>query len=375
MEIYLDNAATTKPSDIAIKAYMDATEKCYANPSALHSLGLVAEKCIKSARENVARSLSVTPEEIIFTSGGTESDNLAIIGTALSNKHKGKHIITSKIEHHAVLHTVDYLESIGYEITRVDAKSNGEVDIEQIKNAVRKDTVLISLMAVNNETGTIQPIDKLKDIAPDVIIHSDCVQAYGKIPLNPVKSKVDLMSFSGHKIHAVKGVGALYVKKGVKISPISFGGDQEKIRSGTLNTAGIAAFGAEAVNISENISEINQNLTEKRNYFAKRLLEIENCSINGENTVNILNAGFDGIRGEVLLHALENMGIYVSTGSACTSKSTKTSHVLDAMKVKQTIAQGSIRISISQDTTKEEIDTVIDALKQQVMFLSKFKRR
>ena len=274
MEIYLDNAATTKPSERAMEAYVKACNECYGNPSALHSLGLKSEKCIKQARGYVAKSLSVTPEEIIFTSGGTESDNLAIIGAANSLKHKGKHIITTKMEHHAVLHTCAYLESIGFSVTYLDSLPDGTFDVEQLKKEVRPDTILISVMAVNNETGAVQPIEKIKEIAPWALIHSDCVQAYGKIPLNPKKMNVDMMSFSGHKIHAVKGIGALYVRKGIKISPISFGGDQEGIRSGTLNTAGIAAFGEEAKNIFENIESINGNLKEMHDYFEQEILKI-----------------------------------------------------------------------------------------------------
>ena len=207
-------------------------------------------------------------------------------------------------------------------------------------------------------------------------MHTDCVQAFGKIPLNPDDLNVDLMSFSGHKIHAVKGVGALYVRKGVKINPITFGGDQEGIRSGTLNTAGIAAFGVEAENIAQNGKEIFVDLKEKRDYLANRLKEeIPDVVINGENAVHIVNAGFDGVRGEVLLHALENAGIYVSTGSACTSKATKISHVLESMGVKQGVAQGSVRLSLSTETTFEELDIAVSEIKKQVAFLKKFKRR
>ena len=376
MEIYLDNAATTRPSERAIKAYVEATENCYGNASALHGLGLKAEKCIKQARAYVARSLTVTPEEIIFTSGGTESDNLALIGAANSLKHKGKHIITTKMEHHAVLHTCQYLETIGFDVTYLDSLADGTFDLEQLKASVRPDTVLISVMAVNNETGAVQPIEKIKEIAPNAILHSDCVQAYGKIPLNPKKMNVDMMSFSGHKIHAVKGVGVLYVRNGVKITPISYGGDQEGIRSGTLNTSGVAAFGEEAKNIAENMTEINSRLKELHDYFEQEIKKIPDTYINGGlGSVHIVNAGFEGVRGEVLLHALETKGIYVSTGSACTSKSTKTSHVLDAMGVKQSISQGSVRMSISVDTTKEEIDIAVAEIKKQVEFLRKFKRR
>ena len=375
MEIYLDNAATTKPSAEALQTYIDVSNKIYGNPSALHGLGLAAEKCVESSRKLVARSLSVSHEENIFTSGGTESDNLAIIGAVNSLKHKGKHIITTQMEHHAVLHTFKYLENNGYQVSYLGTKNDGTFDIEEMKNAVRDDTIFISAMAVNNETGVIQPIEKIREFAPNAIIHSDCVQAYGKIPLNPKQLGVDLMSFSGHKIHAVKGVGALYVRKGIKISPISYGGDQEGIRSGTLNTAGIAAFGVQAEKIYQNITETNSKLKELRAEFVNKLKEIPDTYINGDNAVHIINAGFDGVRGEVLLHALETKGIYVSTGSACTSKNTKISHVLESMKVKQSVAEGAIRISISEYTTMNEIDVTVAEIKKQLEFLRRFKRR
>lgn len=376
MEIYLDNAATTKPSKEALDEYINVSNNCFGNPSALHKLGLSAEKCVKIARERVARSIGSIDKEIIFTSGGTESDNLAIIGTAEALKHKGRHIITSKIEHHAVLHTFQYLESKGFEVTYIDALPNGKIDLEQLKSVVRDDTILISVMLVNNETGVIQPVDALKDIAPNAIIHSDCVQAYGKIPIDVNKLKIDLASFSGHKIHAVKGVGALYVKKGTRIKPITFGGDQEGIRSGTLNTAGISAFGVQAEQIYKFANEWNKKLISIRNSLIDKLTtNIPDVYINGEDAVAILNVGFDGLRGEVLLHALETKGIYVSTGSACTSKSTKISHVLNAMGVKQSVAEGSVRISFSVDTTEQEISDTAEEIKSQAEFLRKFKRR
>lgn len=376
MEIYLDNAATTKPSAEALKAFNRTATAVYGNASALHGLGLKAEKEIKQARQSLAKALSCDASEIVFTSGGTESDNLAIIGAALSLKHQGKHIITTQMEHHAVLHTCAYLETQGYQISYIGTKANGEVDLDALKQAVRPDTILISVMAVNNETGTVQPIEKLKEIAPQALIHSDCVQALGKIPLNPNKMQVDLMSFSAHKIHALKGVGALYVKKSVKLTPQSHGGNQEGIRSGTMNTPAIAAFGVEAEKIATSGNAMMLDLKEKRDYLAQKLLaEIPEAKINGENSVHIVNVGFDGVRGEVLLHALENVGIYVSTGSACTSKSTKISHVLESMGVKQTLAQGSVRLSLSNDTTYEELGATVSEIQKQVAFLKRFKRR
>lgn len=376
MEIYLDNAATTKPSCAALKEYVRVSEEAYGNPNALHGLGLKAEKVVENARRHTAKALSCGAEEIKFTSGGTESDNLAILGAVSALKHKGKHIITFGMEHHAVLHSFSHLESIGYDVTYIPSKPNGEADLEAFQKAVRPDTVFVSLMAVNNETGVVQPVFDIKKYAPNAVVHTDCVQAFGKIPLNPDDLNVDLMSFSGHKIHAVKGVGALYVRKGVKINPITFGGDQEGIRSGTLNTAGIAAFGVEAENIAQNGKEIFAGLKEKRDYLEKALKEeIPDVVINGENAVHIVNAGFDGVRGEVLLHALENAGIYVSTGSACTSKATKISHVLESMGVKQGVAQGSVRLSLSTETTFEELDIAVSEIKKQVAFLKKFKRR
>lgn len=376
MEIYLDNAATTKPSKEALNEYVRVSEECYGNPSALHGLGLTAEKCVKTARDRVARSIGSTDKEIIFTSGGTESDNLAIIGVAEALKHKGKHLITSKIEHHAVTHTFKFLESIGYEVTYIDCLPDGKINLDQLKNSVRPDTILISIMLVNNETGVIQPVDSLKAIAPNAVIHSDCVQAYGKIPIDVNKLNIDLASFSAHKIHALKGVGALYVRKGTKIKPITYGGDQEGIRSGTLNTAGISAFGVQAEQIFKSIQNYNEKHNFIREKFIKELTQnIPDVYVNGNDSVGILNVGFDGLRGEVLLHALETKGIYVSTGSACTSKNTKISHVLSAMGVKQNIAEGSIRISFSADLTEEEILIVVEEIKKQAEMLRKFKRR
>ncbi len=376
MEVYLDNAATTRPSKEALDAFNRVATECYGNASALHGLGLKTEKEIKKARQALAGALCCDASEIVFTSGGTESDNLAILGAVQSLKHQGRHIITTKMEHHAVLHTFAYLEANGWQVSYIGTKPNGEVDLEELKQAVRPDTVFISVMAVNNETGVVQPIEKLKEIAPKAVIHSDCVQALGKIPLNPSKMQVDLMSFSAHKVHALKGVGALYVKKGIKLSPQSFGGDQEGIRSGTMNAPGIVAFGLEAERIAKDGTRLMADLKEKREYLKEKLLEkIPEAEINGENAVHILNVGFDGVRGEVLLHALENVGVYVSTGSACTSKSTKISHVLESMGVRRTLAQGSVRISLGNDTTYEELDLAVEEMAKQVAFLKRFKRR
>ena len=376
MEIYLDNAATTRPSEKALNEYIRVSRDCYGNPSALHRLGFTAEKCVKTARDRVARSIGSSEKEIVFTSGGTESDNLAIIGVAESLKHKGKHLITSKIEHHAVLHTFKYLEANGYEVTYIDCLPDGKIDLEHLKKSVRSDTTLISIMLVNNETGVVQPLEKLKQIAPYAVIHSDCVQAYGKIPIDVNKLNIDLASFSAHKVHALKGVGALYIKKGTKIKPITYGGDQEGIRSGTLNTAGISAFGIEADKISKSIYEMNEKLLIIRKTFIDELIKnIPDVYVNGTDAVGILNVAFDGVRGEVLLHALETKGIYVSTGSACTSKSTKISHVLSAMNINQSLAEGSIRISFSADLTEEEILITVEEIKNQVEILRKFKRR
>ena len=374
-KIYFDNSATTKINDDALRTYNDISMNYYENPSSLHKGGLESEKIIDKCRKIIADSLCALPEEIIFTSGGTESDNIAILGVAFAMEKTGKHLITSKIEHHAVLNTFKYLEKKGFEVTYIDVDSSGVIDFEQLKNSVRDDTTLISIMLMNNEVGTIQPVDKIKSIAKNAYVHTDAVQAYGKVDFKHINA--DLISVSSHKVHGPKGVGALYIKKGTKIVSTVFGGGQESnLRSGTHNTPGIAAF-AKAVEImSKNQMADIEHFKTLNVYFKKRITEeIPEIHFNGLSESNIVNVSFTGIRGEVLMHYLADKNIYVSTGSACNSKSTKISYVLESMNIPYNIAEGAVRFSFSNDNTIEEIDRAIPFIKSGTEFLLRFKRR
>ena len=370
--IYLDNAATTKPSKEAISAAQAAFES-FGNPSSLHRLGMDAEKIIIEARETLAHELFVEPKNIYFTSGGTESNNTAIIGYALANQKRGKHLVTTKIEHPSVLEPFKYLEKLGFEVSYVGVKADGTISLAEFENALRADTILASVMAVNNETGVIQPFDKLKEFmkakSPLAVLHSDCVQAFCKIPLAPKKCGIDMLSASAHKIHALKGTGALYIADNVHILPILKGGGQEKgIRSGTENTAGIAA-------LSEACKSFKKIGQEKRNGLMNKILEnIPDTTVNGtaENSGYVLNMSFSGIKSEVLLHSLEARGIFVSTGSACSSHKPQPSHVLTAMGVERKKIDGAIRMSFCDEAF--DADFVVSVLKEEVEKIRKYVR-
>lgn len=374
-EIYFDNSATTKISEDALNKYIEISKLQYANPSSLHKAGFLAEKEVENARKILLKAFGTKNEkEIIFTSGGTESDNIAIFGTVLARSREGKHIITSKTEHHAVLDCFTFLENRGYDVTYLDVDKQGVISIEQLKNAVRDDTVLISIMAMNNETGAVQPISKVKEYAKNATVHTDAVQAFGKMDLSQLNA--DLISVSAHKIHGPKGVGALYIKSGTKIKNTVFGGGQEwNLRSGTLNVPGICAFGSAVEELLENFDADNKIYQDLYEYFINRIKEIDDVVINSSHKGNIINVSFKGIRGEVLLHYLEEKNIFISTGSACNAKSTKISYVLDAMNIDKITAEGAVRISFSKDNTFEEIDIAVNEIKNGVAFLRKFKRR
>lgn len=373
--IYFDNCATTKPFDDVVDVVMNVMKNHYENPSALHSGGISVERLVSEARYDIARTLGCKPDELIFTSGGTEADNLAILGVAKAHSRKGKHLITSSIEHHAVLDCFRYLEQNGYEVTYLNVNKEGIIDFEQLKNAVRDDTILISVMLANNETGAFQPVDKIRTVSKNAVIHTDAVQAYGKYDFSNLD--VDLISVSGHKIHGPKGVGALAIKNNTRLGQISFGGGQEKgIRSGTYNSEGIVGF-AKAASMSYN--DLTKNISylkELCDYFKNKLAEsVDGVVFNSVNSINVVSVSFPGIRGEVLLHTLEEKNIYVSTGSACNSKSTKISYVLDAMGLDKKTAEGTIRVSFSALNTKQEIDNATIAIADAVKFLRKFTRR
>lgn len=371
MKIYLDNAATTQMHPKVFEAMKPYFTECYANPSSVYSFAGEANKAVSRAREALAKVVGAKPEEIYFTAGGSESDNWAIKATAEAYANKGKHIITTKIEHHAILHTCEYLEKKGYEITYLDVDEYGSVVPEVLENAIRPDTILISIMTANNEIGTIQPIAQIGRIAKahGVLFHTDAVQAFGHIAMDVDAMNIDMLSASGHKLGGPKGVGLLYIRKGIKIRSFIHGGAQERARrAGTLNVPGIIGFGKAAEIASDLMSQRAEYETNLRNYLIERVLEeIPFSRLNGAKDRRLPNNAhfcFRYIEGESMLLMLDGKGIFASSGSACTSGSLDPSHVLLAIGLSHEIAHGSLRLTLSEHTTKEEIDYVVDELKQ-----------
>lgn len=369
--IYLDNAATTRTAKEVVDAMLPYFSEHYGNASSIYKLGADSKKAINKARETIAESLGVTPQEIYFTAGGSESDNWALVATAEAYGSKGKHIITSQIEHHAILHTCDYLEKRGYEITYIDVDENGIVKLEDLKAAIRPDTILISIMYANNEIGTIQPIREIGEIASEkgIFFHTDGVQAYGHIPISLKECKVDMFSASGHKFHGPKGIGFLYIKQGVKIRSFIHGGAQERSRrAGTENVPGIVGMGAAAEHAFAGLEERMEKEIALRDYLIERIeKEIPYCRLNGDRESrlpNNVNFSFQFVEGESLLIMLDMKGICASSGSACTSGSLDPSHVLLAIGLPHEIAHGSLRLTLSEENTKEEMDYVVDNIKE-----------
>ena len=369
--IYLDNAATTKTAKEAVDAMLPFFTEHYGNASSIYSLGAESKKAMTQAREIIAESIGATPAEIYFTAGGSESDNWALVATAEAYASKGKHIITSRIEHHAILHTCDYLKTRGYEITYVDVDENGVIKLDELKKAIRPDTILISVMFANNEIGTIQPIKEIGEIAKEhgILFHTDAVQAYGHVPINVDEDHIDMLSTSGHKINGPKGIGFLYIRKGVKIRSFIHGGQQERSRrAGTENIPGIVGYGAAVKRAFESLTERMKEETELRDYLIERIeKEIPYCRLNGDRVKrlpNNVNFSFQFIEGESLLIMLDMKGICASSGSACTSGSLDPSHVLLAIGLPHEIAHGSLRLTLSEENTKEEIDYVVDSIKE-----------
>ena len=369
--IYLDNAATTKMSEEVFDAMKPYFCEQYANPSAIYSFAGSSAKAVDEARKKTAALIGARLEEIYFTAGGSESDNWAIKAAAEFKKTKGKHIITSTIEHHAVLHTCQYLEKHGFEVTYVNVDVQGKIKLDELKAAIRPDTILITVMAANNEIGTIQPLQEIGAIAKKnkILFHTDAVQAYGHIPLNVDEMGIDLLSASGHKLNGPKGVGFLYIRKEVRIGPLIHGGAQERSRrAGTLNTPGIVGMGAAAELAAKCLDARMKKETELRDYLIERILkEIPHSRLNGHPTdrlPNNANVCFESIEGESLLILLDQQGICASSGSACSSGALDPSHVLLAIGLSHEIAHGSLRMTLSEDTTKEEIDFTVEAIKQ-----------
>ena len=367
--VYLDNAATTSTKKEVVDAMYPFFTESFGNPSSVYDFAAKNKKAVNDSRQTIADALHADVRDIYFTAGGSESDNWALIATAEAYENKGKHIITSKIEHHAILHTCDYLESRGFEITYIDVDENGILKLDELKKAIRPDTILISVMFANNEIGTIQPIKEIGEIAKehDILFHTDAVQAFGQSPINVDELHIDMLSASGHKLHGPKGIGFLYIRKGLKLRSFIHGGAQErKRRAGTENVPGIVGLG-KAVSIAvETMDERIKHETEVRDYMIEKIKKtIPYCRLNGDRTKrlpNNVNFSFQFVEGESLLIMLDMEGICASSGSACTSGSLDPSHVLLAIGLPHEIAHGSLRMTLSEETTIEDADYVIDKL-------------
>ncbi|MEE1312328.1 MAG: cysteine desulfurase NifS [Lachnospiraceae bacterium] len=369
--IYLDNAATTQVNEEVLNTMLPFFRETYCNPSAVYRFAGEGKKAVDYARNQVADVIGAKPEEIYFTGGGSESDNWALKTTAEAYSWKGKHIITSKIEHHAILHTCEYLEKQGCEVTYLDVDKEGKISLEELKAAIRPDTILISIMAANNEIGTIEPIQEIGRIAHErgVLFHTDAVQAYGHIPINVKEMNIDLLSASGHKFNGPKGIGIMYIREGIKIDSFIHGGAQERgKRAGTSNVPGIVGIGKAAQIAKDTMEERNTRETAIRDHLIERVLkEIPYTRLNGhpvDRLPNNANFCFRFIEGESMLIMLDQLGICASSGSACTSGSLDPSHVLLAIGLPHEIAHGSLRLTLSEETTLEEIDFVVDELKK-----------
>ena len=384
MEVYFDNSASTRVCEKAVEIMLKTMREDYGNPSAKHIKGVDAENHVMEAADIVAKTLKAKKNEIVFTSGGTESNNMALIGAALANKKAGKHIIISAIEHPAVYKPADFLAELGYEISVLPVNHEGQADFEELKKLLRDDTILVSVMYVNNEMGACQDIGKISHIIkeknPEILFHVDAIQAYTKYRIAPKQLGVDLLSASSHKFHGPKGVGFLYIASGVKISPIIFGGGHQRgMRAGTLNTTSIAGMGAAAKEAYKNFDEKIKMIRDLRDYLMDNLEKTEGAVLNtgrGENFApQIISVSFKDIRAEVLLHALEDRGIYVSSGSACSSNHPGISGTLKAIAVREDLLDATIRISLSELNNREEADYFLKNLRELLPLLRKFVRK
>lgn len=391
--IYLDNSATTRTFDEVTEYMTHIMKDIYGNPSSRHTLGISAEAEVKKSLERLARIMKVDTGNILFTSGGTESDNLAIIGGAMANKREGMHLITTKTEHPAVLEPMKFLEEQGFSVTYLDAGADGRVNPDDLKASLTDETILVSIMNVNNEIGSVNDIKEMgaiiKDYKPSILFHTDAVQSFGKFRINPKSCKIDMMSVSGHKIHGPKGVGILYVADKVKLHPLMLGGGQQKgLRSGTENVPGIAGIGLASELIYKDFDEKTDKLYELKRYFIEELIKLPGVYVNGipqneftdevkirMTAPHIISVSFDLIRAEVLLHALEAKGIYVSSGSACSSNKPSVSATLQAIGLDRKLLDSTLRFSMSHSTTREDIDTTLTVLSDELPKLRKFIRR
>lgn len=384
MEVYFDNSATTKVFDCVRDIVVKTMTEDYGNPSAKHKKGMEAEQYVRRAAAQIAKTLKVQEKEILFTSGGTESNNMALIGTAMANHRAGKHLITTRIEHASVYNPMAWLEQQGFEVTYLGVDEQGHISLEELRKAIRPDTILVSVMHVNNEIGAIEPVEEigamLHEVNPSILFHVDAIQSYGKLQIRPKKAQIDLLSASGHKIHGPKGVGFLYIDQRVKIHPLIYGGGQQRdLRPGTENVPGIAGLGAAAEEIYRNHEEKMERLIGLKDYFISRIGEIPEAVVNSlpgkEGAPQIVSVSFSGVRSEVLLHALEDKGIYVSSGSACSSNHPAISGTLKAVGVKRELLDSTLRFSFGMFNTREEADYTIDMLKELLPVLTRYRRR
>ena len=383
MEAYFDNSATTRVFDSVKDVVVKVMTEDYGNAAAKHLKGVEAENYIKEARSIIAKTLKVQDKEILFTSGGSESNNMALIGTAQAYKRAGNHIISSNIEHASVYRPLEYLEEQGFEVTYLPVDHHGHIDLKELEGALRPETILVSIMYVNNEIGSVEPIEEISKVIkkknPDTLLHVDAIQAYGKLEIYPKRQGIDLMSVSGHKLHGPKGVGFLYIGEGVKIKPLIYGGGQQKgLRSGTENVPGVAGLGEAVKEVFTNHQEKLDNLYGLKDYFMTRIQELDGVWLNSqpgqESAPQIVSVSFEGIRSEVLLHALEEKGIYVSSGSACSINHPGVSGALKGIGVKKELLDGTLRFSFGLFNTREEIDYAMEALKEMLPILRRYKR-
>lgn len=383
-EVYLDNSATTRCSERAKDLMVKVLMEDYGNPSSLHMKGVEAENHIKEAKKKIAKTLKVDEKEILFTSGGTESNNTALIGAALANKRAGNHIITTSIEHASVSAVTGYLEELGFRVTYLKVDADGIISLDELREAVCEDTIIVSMMMVNNEIGAVEPIEEaikvIKEKNPNTLVHVDAIQAYGKYRIFPKKLGIDILSVSGHKIHAPKGTGFLFIKDKTKVKPLIYGGGQQKgMRSGTENVPGVAALGEAAEEIYENFEEKIDHLYQIKQRFVEGVLKIEGVSVNGktgrDSAPQIVSVSIDGVRSEVMLHTLEDRKIYVSAGSACSSNKPSVSHTLTNIGLKGSLLDSTIRFSFSVHTTEEEIDYALEVMNEVVPKLRRYTRK
>ena len=383
MECYFDNSASTRVLDSVKDIVVKTMTEDYGNAAAKHRKGMEAEQYIREARRIIAGTLKAAEKEILFTSGGSESNNMALIGTALANQRAGRHIISTAVEHPSVYNPLTYLEELGFEITFLPVDHNGHISLQQLEEAIRPDTILVSVMYVNNEVGAVEPIEEISRIIkaknPSVIFHVDAIQAYGKYVIRPKKQGIDLLSVSGHKIHGPKGVGFLYIRSGVKIKPLIYGGGQQNnLRSGTENVPAIAGLGVAAERIYTGFEEKIDRMYTLREHFIEEVTKIPGVHVNGHtdrsNAPHIVSVSTEGVRAEVLLHALEDKEIYVSAGSACSSNKPSVSHTLKSIGLKPELLDATIRFSFCVETTEEEIDYAVKEMAALVPMLQKYTR-